>query len=142
MRVIHEQFTWQGWGNGQGKWQSWCWLSIYQRQDNSFVVIATDMGRHEQDTGTSITNCAEHLIRLVMAHYGLHPDSTMWIEHYPEYIAKKPYNNLPETWSIVTPVINSAGRYVDAKWQHIDKEYVERLIGEKLPQSMECLKGS
>ena len=86
------EFHWRGWGDGTGNWDSWCALRIRQTSTRDLVLV-TDLGL---DTGTSITNAAEHVATLVVHQYGLRPTRLVWIEHFPRSLTGK------ATWDLVT----------------------------------------
>ena len=56
-----------------------CRLEIIPLGDGRTVVIATEL---EDNTGTSVTNVAEHLASLVCDRFGIMPEKLVWIEHY------------------------------------------------------------
>lgn len=118
--MINEIFKWKGWGDGRGNWVSFCRIRIYETPQNS-VVIASDCG---PNSGTSITNCVENLVPLVVAYYSLNPYRTVWIEHYPEL-------SLSETFSEVM-LQRKGNKLCNPIWKIRKKEEVEQLIGEKL----------
>jgi hypothetical protein len=60
--MIDPLFRWRGFGDGFGTWESKCRLRIYEAPARA-VVIATEL---PENTGTSITNAAEHLATLVV----------------------------------------------------------------------------
>ncbi len=73
-KKIDEIFHWKGFWNCDSS----CRMEIFSSSENS-VVVATDLGNE----GTSITNDAEKLIKLVCDRYQLNPQKTIWIEYYP-----------------------------------------------------------
>ena len=56
-----------------------CDLEVIQTADGRTVVIATE---REDNSGTSVTNVAEHLASYVCDTFGMDPDKLVWIEHY------------------------------------------------------------
>lgn len=90
---IDRIFTWKGWANGRGNWDSSCRIRIFHDQEYA-VIVASDLGR---DSGTSITNCCEDLIPLVCQEYALDPSLVTWIENYEDrYDLVKLINGQPE----------------------------------------------
>jgi hypothetical protein len=57
-----------------------CRLRIYADPDRPTVVIATEA---PDNAGTSITHAAETLAAGVCLHYGIAPDTLLWVERYP-----------------------------------------------------------
>lgn len=117
--MIDEIFKWKGWANGFGNWISYCRIRIFQAEKT--VVIASDCG---PESGTSITNCVEFLVPLVIKHYKLNPYSLIWIEHYPKC-------TLEESFSEVL-LQRRGNELCNPVWKVREKKEIEQLIGEKL----------
>lgn len=66
--IVDKTYRWTGFGNGLGNWASHCRIRIFRPHPEQIVVIASDLG---EDSGTSITNCAEGLATLVVRDFGL-----------------------------------------------------------------------
>lgn len=90
-KTVDEIFRWRGFGYPHEQrqqdcgWESVCWIRVYQR-DGSAIVLASDLDddvTYPDGTGTSITNSAENMMRLVVERYGLDPAHLTFIEHYP-----------------------------------------------------------
>lgn len=79
--LVDQTFTWKGFGNGFGKWDSCCRIRIFQPHPEQQVVVVSDLG---SNTGTSVTNCADGLATLVVGDFDLDPVLVLWIEHYPD----------------------------------------------------------
>ncbi|BAZ18835.1 hypothetical protein NIES4071_107200 (plasmid) [Calothrix sp. NIES-4071] len=92
-QIISTIYNWKGFGDGFGKWDSKCQLSIYDTKNNTIVVVS-DLG---YGSGTSITNCAAQLCTLVVKDYNLNPEKLIWIEHYP----KSSSRSFPESYDLV-----------------------------------------
>lgn len=141
MKKIDDIFTWIGWGNGFGKWDSKCRVRVYEH-DERVVCLATEL---EDNTGTSITNCAEFLCVLVINKYELDMKKVTWIEHYPKRddvkagFGKKPtieesfsivgFNVAPGPPNLLTPKARTV-MLVDPVWKAMKKNHIESLIGE------------
>lgn len=123
MKITDEIFQWKGWANGYGNWISFCRIRIYQDQGKT-IVIASDCG---PESGTSITNCVENLVPLVMINYQLNPYQTFWIEHYPQSQCK----DFDESFSEVL-LHRKGNKLCNPIWKHRKKEEIEKLIGQKL----------
>src|SRR5262245_34761683 len=57
-----------------------CGLCIL-RDDERMVAVLTEL---PDNTGMSVTNAAEEIATQVRRSFGLDPEQTRWIEHYPE----------------------------------------------------------
>ncbi len=68
--AVEQTYTWKGFGDGFGEWESCCRLQIFEIHPELTVVIASDLGK---DSGTSITNCAEQLAANVVKDFHLDP---------------------------------------------------------------------
>lgn len=93
--LLDTEYHWQGFGNGNGRWDSFCRMRIIRAHE--LVVVATDLGN---DTGTSITNCAEYLATLFtrdFEDYGM-DENTLWIHHY-QYLPGT--RDFPESFDLV-----------------------------------------
>lgn len=72
--IIEREFCWKGHTGLRGVPSS-CQLHIY-KQENQIIIIASN------NSGVSVTNAAENLIKLVLEEYSLDPAKVIWIEHY------------------------------------------------------------
>ncbi len=57
-----------------------CRLRIYQIALERTLIIVSEL---EDNPGPSIRNKASTLIHLICDDFGLAPEKTMWVEHYP-----------------------------------------------------------
>lgn len=105
------------------KFLSECYLEIYQDEDGSCVVIATEL---QDNPGTSVTNAAGAIATQVVSEFGINPEKLTWIEHYPDrdYGGRK---TIPEDFDLVT-FTRSGNELRYPKWKRVGKEEVERLI--------------
>ncbi len=71
------------------------------------VVICTQV---PENTGTSITNYAEHLATDIYKQYNINPKQLVWIEHYPAEASS------PEVYSRVTFTLKSNGDLINPQW--------------------------
>jgi hypothetical protein len=74
-----------------------CDLEIIPIADGRTVVIATE---REDNSGTSVTNVAEHLASFVCDSFGIDPEKLVWIEHYGYPSALSPQR--PREYDLVT----------------------------------------
>jgi hypothetical protein len=97
-----------------------CWLRVYQDDDRTPVVIATEM---PDNKGVSVTNYAEELASQVQRMFGF--PRLHWIEHYP------PRGKLKrdEEFDLVEFQQEPWGEYCDPDWRPICKQDVEAIIG-------------
>ena len=87
----------------------------------SNLVIAT---QSHENTGTSITNMAEHLAAMVCHDFHIDPKQLIWIEHYPERGEINPY---PESFDLVSFNIDENGILSEPRWIRISRAVVEAL---------------
>lgn len=122
--LVDENYTWKGFGNGVGKWDSCCRIRIFHPHPEQQVAIASDLG---QDTATSITNCADSLATLIVRDFTLDPILLLWIEHYPYLRQEDPlaeFSRVQFDWN---------GRVASySRWAHISLQEAEALCGCKL----------
>lgn len=78
---VDQVFSWTGGCDGRGRWQSQCWLRIYHPHPEATVVIVSDI----PNAGTSITNAAARLAKLVVKEFRISPKEMVWIEQYPHW---------------------------------------------------------
>ena len=74
-RVLFDRFEYRGFHGCRCV----CSLEILPATDGRRVVIATEL---EDNSGTSVTNVAEHLASEVCDRFGIDPDKLVWIETY------------------------------------------------------------
>jgi len=104
----------------------------WTQRGEKVIVIASQL---PEDTGTSVTNRAEHLAEEVSKRYGLDPDRLVWLEHYPD--RRSPGQRLPdpifdEHFSLVS-FHREGSQFSRPQWTRIEKRMVETLIGQPLP---------
>lgn len=74
-RIAFDRFEYRGF---QGC-ESFCGLEILYLADGRVAVIATKL---KDNSGTSVTNVAEHLASEVCDRFDIDPDKLVWIETY------------------------------------------------------------
>jgi len=122
--AVDEIYTWTGFGNGFCNWDSRCRIRIFRPHPEQIVVIASDLG---QDSGTSITNCADHLATLVVRDFALDPTLLLWIEHYPCNRQEDPqveFSRVHFSWS--------GRKATKARWSPMSQQEAEALCGCRL----------
>jgi len=122
--AVDQVYTWTGFANGFGKWDSRCRIRIFRPHPEQIVVIASDLG---EDSGTSITNCAEGLATLVVKDFALDPALVLWIEHYPYNRQEDPqteFSRVQFAWN--------GGKATKARWSPMSQQEAEALCGCKL----------
>lgn len=117
MLTIDQTYRWQGFGDGFGKWESRCRLRIFRSHPEAIVVVASDQGG---DTGTTITNCAEHLATAVVKEYAVDPAVLTWIEHLPESEAQ--FSLVEFDWS-------DRQKASRPRWRYLTREEAEAIAG-------------
>jgi hypothetical protein len=73
--TIIEPFEFKGLGGRR----AWCRLEVIPLKEGRTAVIATEV---EDNSGTSVTNVAEHLASFACDRFQIDPDRLVWIEHY------------------------------------------------------------
>lgn len=122
--LIDQNYTWKGFGNGFGKWDSCCRIRIFHPHPEQVVVLASDLGI---DAGTSITNCADGLATLVVGDFDLDPVLVLWVEHYPYLRQVDPpaeFSRVQFDW------IGCQATY--PRWAPISRQEAEAFCGYKL----------
>jgi hypothetical protein len=113
--------------NYKGFWgcASKCRIRIYRNGDKD-IIIATEL---PDNPGTSVTNFAEHLAKLVVLKFKLNLCRLVWIEHYPaDRLYKENYSRVQFTLSVRD---DGGFEFSAPEWSHLTKEEVEKLTGEK-----------
>jgi hypothetical protein len=105
------------------KFISTCRVRVFQ-DENGTVVIASETGN-----GRSVTNGAEEIATGVVKEFGLNPDFTTFIEHYP---ADQTAGN--EEWDLVhftttEPLGGFPFVLISPQWERIKVEEVNKLCG-------------
>lgn len=123
--IVNTTYQWTG-SNGT---QAHCGLRIFPRT-GKHVVILTEM---DSNTGISVTNDCEHLATLVLRDYELHPNFTIWIEHYsPHSYSQNPGADESETYDLIQ--FNWNGQHFSApRWCRLTYAEVNALCGQQLP---------
>lgn len=107
-----------------------CGLRIVRDAEQT-VVILTEL---PDNRGMSVTNAAEELATQVRREFGLDPDQTRWIEHYPERetsVHQRPhresatYDEIIYTWEDY--------QASEPEWRRLAEEEIEILLGTREP---------
>ena len=143
MKKIDQILEWKGFGGGFGKWDSKCRIRIYDH-DGFEVCVVTEL---PDNPGTSITNCAETLAGMAIAHFGLNFQRFIWIEHYladdrgalgvPAIFREESFDLVSFGINVQPNPLDPKGRvgkakFVNPQWKRLKKAHVESLIGEDL----------
>lgn len=106
-----------------------CGLRIV-RDGEQTIVVLTEL---PENRGMSVTNAAEEIATQVRREFGLDPDQTLWIEHYPEQQVayhgrplreKATYDEIIYTWDDY--------QASEPEWHRLNQEEVEILLGDFL----------
>ena len=117
--TIDQRYVWQGFANDTGNWQSACRLRVFTpHPEQVFVVLSDGAGDGE---GTSISNCAEHLLPRIAKEFNLNPAITVWLHHYQGCGGEV-------TISQINLSISDQGRRM-AHWEPVQKKKAEQWIG-------------
>lgn len=98
-----------------------CRLRIYRTADQ-IVVIVSDSPKND----SSITNWAEQIAWAVYCELGK-PKSVTFVEHYPE---GQGWGGREEFDIVTFTARDSRGRFQEPDWRHVDRPFVEGLIGQ------------
>ena len=106
----------------KGFWgcDSCCEIEVHRRTDGKYVFIATEL---PDNTGTSVTNYAEHLATAMRRQYGLKPEEVIWIEHYPEAKDRR-----KEDFDLVRFGGIEGDSFRNPVWTRITEQAVDELI--------------
>ncbi len=136
-KTIDRTCFWESFGErgANCKWESVCRIRIYEEGDRA-VVVATDVDdpvAYPDGTGTSITNCAENLARMICETFGLNPEQMTWIENYPRK-ATDPTDLPPVEFSLVRFTYNRRTHsFTQPSWKYLSRGEVVVLTGVTLP---------
>ena len=126
MEKIHYKYE------GYHKCKSQCYIQMKRRENGSALVIATE---DLEQTGTSITNRAEHIATHICIKNDIDPSRMLWIEHYPP-TKPKSWTFSNHTYNLISFRISIAGKFnrhpitkesnpeflSNPEWQHLTKE--------------------
>lgn len=119
-----------------------CILHVFQG-GGRYVVVATsneDGGNH----GTSITNRAEaladtvkeFLLPVARVEFTGEGANAVWIEHYPDRGFDSRSRPMFEESFDIVQFQKHSGKYTNPSWVRVEKDQVERLIGQSINQSL------
>lgn len=145
----------QGWfayGHLNKAHPSACWIRIYDLVGDFpdpckvRVAVFSELPRDEYE-GLSVTNGAEHIATDLWKHLDIHPDRTIYVEHYPDerpalvrkiaathrmdvrrVRASAGTMSGGETFDLVSFIWRD-GQASKPAWTSTDRDFVERLIG-------------
>ena len=109
-----------------------CEVDIYKglgSYNRLAVVILTEIAENK---GKSVTNAFEHIATKIVHQKRLNPHRVLWIEHYPDRntremtlpILNESYSLVSLDW-VALKVARAPG------WNHITREWLERLLGKE-----------
>lgn len=133
-KTIDRTCFWEGFGErgSNFKWEAVCRILIYEEGDRA-VVVATDIDdpqTYPDGTGTSITNCAENLARMICETFGLNPEQMTWVENYPRKVTDPP-DLLPVEFSLVRFTYNArTGTFSQPSWKYLPRAEAVALTGD------------
>lgn len=90
-RIVIDPFNFRGLCGRESQ----CTLEVLPVSEGRTLVIATEL---PDNSGTSVTNAAEHLASFVCDSFGIAPGRLVWIEHY----GASPGVRKDETYDLVT----------------------------------------
>jgi hypothetical protein len=124
MKMIEQTFEWEGHGCPRdfAGWQSFCRLRIYARDGNTTPVIVVsdipDRVKYPDGTGTSITNSAENLARLIIQTFTINPYDFVFIEHYPETSTSEQFARVEFEY---IPKAADGATFQHPRWSHVTR---------------------
>ena len=132
MKIFDETLKWQGFGRAQfehGKWESFCRLRIYGGDTGAVVVVSDihDAKRFPEGTGTSITNAAENICRIVVERHKLDPQGFVWLEHYPCAGGKETFARVAFDY---VPGVPAGVTFQHPQWSHLTRAQVVELTND------------
>lgn len=111
-----------------------------------YLLIVASQLPEDEEAGMSVTNAAECIASGVMDKHQVQPTRLLWVEHYGARGVKRAgESQFKETFDLVTfdlrvgrpryYALNTQSPYHfgHAKWQHMERDFLEQLIGEKFP---------
>lgn len=133
-KIIDRTCFWEGFGERgpNFKWESVCRIRIYEEGKRTVVVASdvSDSQLYPNGTGTSITNCAENLARMVCDTYGLDPRQLVWLEQYPQQ-ATDPSDLPAVEFSLVSFRYDARSEtFSQPSWKYLPREQVIALTGD------------
>lgn len=122
--IVNTTYQW----HGSNSTLAHCGLRIFPRTGKK-VVILSEM---DSNTGISVTNDIEHLATLVLRDYDLHPNFTIWIEHYSPHSYRHTPDDELETYDLIQFNWND-NRFSAPRWCRLTYDEVNALCGQQLP---------
>jgi hypothetical protein len=105
-----------------------CLVRIWDTGESG-VVMLTEL---PDNPGMSVTNACEDIATRIVQDFGINPQRTRFIEHYPEektthhgieHVRKETFDEIFFTW-------DNRSRADEPHWKPLAKEEVERLVGD------------
>ncbi|MEM9214683.1 MAG: hypothetical protein AAGD25_10085 [Cyanobacteria bacterium P01_F01_bin.150] len=123
--IVDEQFTWQQ----PGKPPSVARIRIYKKL-NQTIVIASESPENKSQ---SLTNGAEYAIAQTIKHYGLTPQTMLWIENYPPRLPVE--TRIEDEYHLVQFTYDPKGKTFETpNWIQLSPKEVKKLIeGDNAP---------
>ncbi len=140
MSFIDKKYTWKGYGNGIGDWETQCRLRIYEKPDLHIILFS----EWQKEDCLNFSDSVEHISTLIIRNYDLPPNKT----HFFESFAYQGYRFTATFSEIVFDLIDKeelhptlwdipGRRYGDCRcllsnpqWLDSSKEEFESLVGE------------
>lgn len=107
---------------GYFNYESFCDLKVATIPPGHTLVIFTEV---EENVGTSVTNRSEVLATQVCQEFGLLPEKTLFVEHYPERGPR--IKRLPETYALVEYTWEQ-GHARKPEWRYLSLENASTLL--------------
>jgi hypothetical protein len=123
-----DRYTWKGFGKPSDfgnlrSWDSFCRLRIYDMGIGlSLIILSANLA---EDTGTTITNCAENILPLIARQFQIeNPQSAVWVDDsgtLSQIFCRWIYDDRKKTFAASNPY-----------WKHLGKDELERMLGQSL----------
>jgi hypothetical protein len=116
---------------GYGIHRSFCRMRVFANGRDIIVVLTQE----DANEGTSVTNAVEQIASEMLPYLITHPskrDIITWIEHYEEHetFDRVTFEKFVERPTATTPF----GHFSGPKWQRMQREELEQLVGSDWPQ--------
>jgi len=134
-KIVDQKLTWTGYGfpppMEHGTWESFCRLRIYAQDGNPVMVMVVsaieDRETYPNGTGTSITDSAENLVRIVTKQFMINPHQFIWLEHYPQAAGKEGFARVAFEHN---PGALDGMTFRHPRWTQISRDEAIRLAGD------------
>jgi hypothetical protein len=113
-----------------------CRIRIFQENDPEMesprvFVLATDLG--DENTGPAITVAVADIANQICLGFDIDPYALVFIEHHDDRAINHRGEHKGEEKFCLVHMLWNGARFINARWQQMEKVEVEAAIGEQLP---------